>query len=255
MAAFQELAFHDLKESIELCEKSDLKLYLADGLRRMGNVFVELDGLAKIETADGSAKQKIQNLIAESAEFIFSADDSWEFIGSAGRKFSELNLLEKAQRLCEASYLEADALDQFHESFEGITHAASVALRLRRREDVNRYVDYLELLHGYAYQQDLHIANMEIILGHLAFDEQRVNDAADKYVENFRVLADLGGYARRVLELQAQELEQRLKNNSLSQAQRKDILQRLDQAWTKTPVAKSYPRLIFAIRSLLQQLR
>ncbi|MBI4738755.1 tetratricopeptide repeat protein [Candidatus Woesearchaeota archaeon] len=252
---YQAKAFKDLSTAVELCDKSDTKLYLADALRRLGSVYIELHAL-RPTSADETTRQRIGELIQVSTEFSYSSPEyEYVLIGVPDREFEKLDLLEKAQRLYEISYLEADALNQYHESFEGLTHAASIALRLKRSDEVKRYAEYCGTLHGAAYHEYLYNAVIDIIQAHLDFDEGYFEKALNAYIPNYLTLAEIGGYALRIFHLQARELEERLRRDVMPIEQRKQFLQRLESLWSKTTIFKVSPKLIFVIRSLLKQLR
>lgn len=250
---YQKDAFEDINESLALCRELGLNSLKADGLRRMGRVFRELYELEAAEHNDKKVDRELARLQKTCAGFRLSEEGRWRAINRLlpGPAFETLDLLGKAQRLFEVGYLEADEVNQYHESLDGITEAAQVALKRGHSADVRRYTRLAESLRVYDYQGDLFIANMGILLSHLSFDEGRFDEARKGYGQHFITLARIGGYARKRLDTQFQEFEIRLKRVlALTPAQKREFCQQLEAIWVAGGMKTLYAQMIFKIRAL-----
>jgi hypothetical protein len=254
-------AYRDFSESLDLCRTFGLRMQKPDGLRRIASVFKELAELAeRLErvTNIDRAEPTLRALRAELFGFDLSEERYWRGINRlpVGLTFSELNApLERAQRLLEISFLEADAVDLYHECLDGLSEAARVAVRLGRGADVKRYVRFAWTLRGYTHQEKLFDAQLGITVAHLDYDQGRLEPAIAKYGRHFPALAAIGGYAAKRLDAQFSELESRFERTApYTLSQRTRALVAIRDAWSRSELKRSHPQLLFKIQALLSKL-
>lgn len=258
---WQVKAFTDLQDSLYLCREYGLRFRKADNLRRLAQVYLELHELQSLAAAnrlDDESKSALSKLQILCDDLRLEEEHRWQLMQrlASGADFQSLtDPLEKAQRLLEVSYLEAEELNQYHECLHGITEAARVALRLGRGNDVRRYVRYTASLRRYIYQEELFSAQMSLILAHLHFDEGRLEQAADEYGRYFPALVAIGGFARKHLDAQFDELRSRFERAEPPKLEQKQqALAQIETQWSQHQAMQTYPQLLIRLRALRRKL-
>jgi len=257
----QTAAFTDLTNSLELCREFGLRVRKPDNLRRLAQVYLELHELQALASAGQIARgtkaalTKLRNLCGD---LRLEEERHWRLMNrlASGEEFHNLtDPLKKAQRLLEVSFLEAEELNQYHECLHGITEAARVALRLGSGADVRRYVRYTASLRRYAYQEELFSAQMNLILAHLHFDEGKFEQAAAEYGKYFPALVAIGGFARKHLDAQFEELRSRFERAApLTLEQRQQALVQIEKEWAQHKAMQDYRPLLIRLDALRRKL-
>jgi hypothetical protein len=257
----QTAALTDLNHSLDLCREFGLRPRKPDNLRRLAQVYVELHEL-QAQAAAGKIARRVKTALTQlqtlGSSLRLDEEQRWRSMNRLAGSEDFHNLtgsLEKAQRLLEVSFLEAEEINQYHECLHGITEAARVALRLGRGVDVRRYVRYTASLRRYAYQEELFSAQMNLILAHLHFDEGKFEQAVAEYGEYFPALVAIGGFARKHLDAQFEELRSRFERSApLTPGQKQQALVQIEKEWAQHKAMQDYRPLLIRLDALRRKL-
>ena len=205
-------AWQSLVDALEIARESGWRKAIASGLHRLAKVYREIYRLQHLPAEVGTPGflEALQTVEKKAHAFQMPFEVEFEHDLLMPGPFSDLNWLEKAARLFEVSALAADETSDYHRALDGLTELARLLLELEHFDLVPLIVRRIERIKGYDYEEELFTQTSQIVIGDWHFEQERYDEALERYKTHYGGLAKLVGYASYHLNDNLRNLEWRL---------------------------------------------
>jgi len=256
--SIQILALMKLQEGLTLVRQNGLVNLFGSSFGRMGRVVMELHrNLIDIQE-DHLAFSKIKNdVMNRVAEIRLPEEDDWFIYKglSSQRKFEDVDLPEKAIRLLELSYFEAEHVNDVQRAIQSLLDAALIAASLKQFDEVYYYLELMdEFVESNSDEhKSLYFHTRDIIQSILLIGNGNYSDAKLIWEKSFEALAKIGGFA---FVLFSAALESVIENTTLLKIDTSiELLSYLKSVFINSNEIKSKPELIDPITMELRSLK
>jgi hypothetical protein len=235
-----------------MCHQHDLRQLLPKALHRMAHVIF---AIGEMETPELRRNRELRELLAKVSGFLLPEEDPWlrDVIRlRESAPFARLKTVAKAQRMFEVSSLEAERQQDFNTMLESLVEACEIALSRGRPDDVRAYAR-LARVPTLAFQEELFLALVEIIMADLDLSEGHIDEAIEGYSTYFPILARNRGYGSYLLRDYLERLGRQLLHLPTSQGL--NLCDRLIENWTSKELDQEYPELLFQLFEYRNQIQ
>jgi tetratricopeptide (TPR) repeat protein len=242
----QIAAYQLIREALEKAGTADkARGLIADGLNRIAKIFREarhLHSAAESGKALPEVGEGLDQLDRMLADFQPPFEDEYrDSLVMKGPAFSELNYLEKAQRLFEISALLARSVNDHYREMDSLTETARLLMWLNQLDEALLIIHRLESVPASQAQSKVFKAASDLALAHLYFCQEKYPESLALFQDAISRLANMTGYPAYLLTDRVRDLEWRLRD--LQPEQALAWCDALENAWENSQAISSRPDL------------